>query len=130
MRAAPEPRVIAWLDAQSADTLYLATVSLAELLVSAGKLAEGNGKSALKNALMQGAPALFGDRLLSFDDAAARAYAEIIGKAHGRGLEIGTSDGMIAAVARSHGLTVASRNVEPFAAAGLDFINPWVDGLT
>jgi predicted nucleic acid-binding protein len=68
---------------------------------------------------------LFGARLLSFDVAAADAYATIRVRAREAGKAIGTADAYIAAIAAAHGLTVASRDTAPFVAAGLKMINPW-----
>jgi len=125
MRAAPESRVIAWLDAQLADTLYLSTISLAELLLGIAVLPDGKRKAQLGVSLAAGVAALFGHRVLSFDAASATAYAEVVSRARGAGRTIGVADGQIAAIAAVKDLIVATRDVGPFEAAGVPVVNPW-----
>ena len=122
----PEPHwaVRAWLNDQSAETLYLSSVTLAELLFGIGALQAGKRKDMLAQAL-DGLLILFRDRVLPFDADAARRYAELAGaaKISGRGFPI--PDGYIAAIAASRGFIVATRDTAPFEAAGVPVINPW-----
>jgi toxin FitB len=126
VRLRPEPNVVRWLNAQAAETLHLSTVSLAELLVGIATLPEGRRKSELGFALAHKAALLFGGRLLPFDVPAAETYATIVSRARSFGLAIGVADGQIAAIATTHGLTVATRDTTPFTAAGVPIINPWL----
>jgi predicted nucleic acid-binding protein len=125
MRSAPEPKVVAWLDAQSAETLYLSTVSLAELLFGIAALPEGRRKIALGQALVEKAALLFGERILSFDVAAAKTYATVMSRARQAGRAVGVADGQIASIAATHRLIIASRDRAPFEAAGIEIIDPW-----
>lgn len=125
MRGTPEPRVVDWLDAQAAETLYLSTVSLAELLFGIAVLPQGRRKVALGLALVDKAALLFGERILPFDVAAARTYATVMSRARQAGLAIGVADGQIAAIAATHRLMVATRDRAPFEAAGIEIIDPW-----
>jgi predicted nucleic acid-binding protein len=125
MRATPEARVIAWLDAQVADTLYLSAVSLAELLLGIAVLPDGERKVQLAADLATRATALFGSRVLPFDTAAATAYADVVSRARTAGRAIGVADGQIAAIAAAKDLIVATRDLAPFEAAGVPVINPW-----
>ncbi|MBU2846774.1 type II toxin-antitoxin system VapC family toxin [Acidithiobacillus ferriphilus] len=122
----PEPhRVVrAWLNDQAAETLYLASVTLAELLFGIGALPAGKRKDMLAQAL-DGLMGLFRDRVLPFDADAARRYAElaVTAKTSGRGFP--TPDGHIAAIAASRGFIVASRDTAPYEAVGVSVINPW-----
>ncbi len=124
MKPAPDPAVRAWLNEQSAETLYLSSVTLAELLFGIAALPAGKRRNMLGRAL-DGLMLLFRDRVLPFDTEAARRYAElaVMAKKSGRGLP--TSDGYIAAIAASRDFIVASRDTAPFAAAGVRVINPW-----
>lgn len=124
MKAEPNPAVQAWLDAQSAETLYLSSVTLAELMFGIGTLPPGRRKDALTNTL-DGLLGLFGDRVLDFDVAAARHYAELAVAARVAGKGLPTPDGYIAAIATAHGFAVATRDVAPFQAANVAVINPW-----
>jgi hypothetical protein len=125
MRHTPEPRVVEWLDAQAAETLYFSTVSLAELLLGIAMLPDGRRKVEPGLSLAGQAVALFGGRVLPFDLAAARAYAEVVGRARAAGRAIGVADGQIAAIAAANNLTVATRDTGPFTAAGIAVIDPW-----
>lgn len=129
MRAAPEPRVVAWLDAQLVETLHLSAISLAELLLGVAVLPDGKRKAQLEMQLSRAA-ALFGQRVLPFDGNAAAAYAAIVSRARQSGRAIGVADGQIAAIAASKGLTVATRDVAPFEAAGVPVINPWIISIS
>lgn len=124
MKAAPNPAVRAWLDEQVAETLYLSSVTLAELLFGIGTLPAGRRKNALTQTL-DGLLALFGDRVLVFDTEAARHYADLAVMARAAGKGFPTPDGYIAAIANARGFAVATRDVAPFQAANLNVINPW-----
>lgn len=124
MKVAPNPAVLAWLDAQAAETLYLSSVTLAELLFGIGAMSSGRRKDALAQTL-RGLLRLFGDRILAFDADAARHYGELAAKARAAGKGLPTPDGYIAAIANARGFTVATRDVAPFQTAGLTVINPW-----
>jgi len=124
MKPEPNPAVRAWLNAQVAETLYLSSVTLAELLFGIGALPEGHRKHGLSETL-DGLLALFGDRVLMFDAGAARHYAELAVKARLAGKGFPTPDGYIGAIAASRGYIVATRDTAPFEAAGLTVINPW-----
>lgn len=124
MKPEPHPAVRAWLNEQSAETLYLSSVTLAELLFGIGALPAGRRKDMLAQAL-DGLMGLFRDRVLPFDVDAARRYAElaVIARTGGRGFP--TLDGYIAAIAASRGFIVASRDTTPYEAVGVAVINPW-----
>ena len=124
MKATPNPVVLAWLDEQAAETLYLSSVTLAELLFGIGVLPAGRRKEALTQ-MLDGLLALFEDRVLAFDTAAARRYADLAVTVRAAGKGFPTPDGYIAAIAKARGFTVATRDVAPFKAVGLNVINPW-----
>jgi predicted nucleic acid-binding protein len=128
LRLAAEPAVLAWLDRQNIETLFLTTISLAELRYGVAALPNGRRKEVLSGALEGRIIALFGPRIFNFDMAAATADAIIRARAKTAGKAIGASDGYIAAIAAAHGYAVATRDVGPFEAAGLSVINPWEAG--
>jgi predicted nucleic acid-binding protein len=124
MKPEPHPGVRAWLNDQVAETLYLSSVTLAELLFGIRALPAGKRKEMLAQAL-DGLMLLFRERVLPFDIDAARYYAElaVTAKVAGRGFP--TPDGYIAAIAVSRRFIVASRDTAPYEAAGVTVINPW-----
>ena len=125
MRSNSDPAVMAWLDRQIADTLYLTTISLAKLLVGIENLPDGKRKDGLGAALANFISRQFESRILPFDQAAAIAYAPMIAKAKAPGHAIGVADGQITAIAADRGFVVATRDTAPFIAAGVPVINPW-----
>ena len=125
MRRHPDRRVQDWLDAQAIETLFLSTISLSELLLGIEHLPAGKRRRALAAALAEQIAGLFSDRIVPFDVAAARAYAEVVTRARRQGHAISVADGQIAAIAAARNLRVASRDEAPFQAAGLSVINPW-----
>ena len=124
MKPEPDPAVLSWLNEQAAETLFISSVTLAELLFGIGALPSGKRKEMLAQAL-DGLMGLFRDRVLSFDTDAARRYAELAVTARDSGRGFPVPDGYIAAIAASRGFIVASRDTAPYQAAGLSFINPW-----
>jgi len=126
MRPQPDRNVLAWLDAQVAESLYLSTVSLAELLLGIESLPAGKRRRALAAALDEHIIALFGERIVPFDLKAAELYAKIVTRARRHGHPMAVADAQIAATAASRQFGVATRDVAPFQAAGVPVINPWI----
>ncbi|MCW5735266.1 MAG: type II toxin-antitoxin system VapC family toxin [Enhydrobacter sp.] len=127
MKPEPHPAVRDWLDAQAAETLFLSSVTVAELMFGIGILSRGRRKDTLEAALAA-AVDLFDTRILRFDTEAARRYADLAVRARRVGNRFPTPDGYIAAIAAAHGFAVASRDTGPFRAAGLAVIDPWTVG--
>ncbi|MEY2340585.1 type II toxin-antitoxin system VapC family toxin [Acidithiobacillus sp. IBUN Pt1247-S3] len=124
-RQAPNARVIDWIDAQSLETLYLSTITVAELRAGIALMPSGKRRDSLQKSLEKELLPMFANRVLSFDMACTRAYAELLAKSRAAGLAIDTADAFIAAIAFANGFVVATRDTSPFAAAGLEVINPW-----
>jgi predicted nucleic acid-binding protein len=127
-RPQPDPVAVAWLRRQAPESLFLTTTSLAELLLGIELLPLGRRRNEIEMALVALIRRLFGQRVLPFDQEAARIYAERVGKARAAGRAIAVGDGQIAAVAAAKGFSVATRDTAPFIAAGLSVINPWLAG--
>jgi predicted nucleic acid-binding protein len=124
MRAQANPAVRAWLNEQAAETLYLTSVTLAEMLFGIAVLPAGRRRNVLTRTL-DGLLELFGDRVLPFDTDAARHYSALAVAARNAGRGFPTPDGYIAAIATSRGFIVASRDTSPYQAGGLRVIDPW-----
>ena len=124
MKPEPDTAVQAWLNDQPAETLYLSSVTLAELLFGIAALPAGKRKNRLGSALA-GLMELFEGRLLPFDADAARHYAKLAVTARNSGRGFSTPDGYIAAIAASRRFIVATRDTSPYRAGGLQVIDPW-----
>ncbi|UVK55732.1 type II toxin-antitoxin system VapC family toxin [Mesorhizobium sp. AR02] len=127
MKPEPAPAVRDWLDEQAAETLYLSSVTVAELLFGIGVLPDGRRKQNLATTL-DGLLDLFDGRILPFDRDAARRYADLAVAARNAGRGFPTPDGYIAAIAVAHGFVVATRDASAFKAAGVPVIAPWKAG--
>lgn len=125
LRKSPEARVIAWIDAQPLETLYLSAITVAELRFGVASLTAGKRREGLRDNLETRVLPLFAGRVLAFDLAASQAYAELMAKARAAGLALRPADGYIAATAVSHRMAVATRDTAPFEAAGVPIMNPW-----
>ena len=128
MKPEPDLAVRKWLDEQSAETLYLSSITIAELMFGIGALPKGKRKDKLTAAL-DGVLEMFADRILPFDTGAARCYADLAVKSRAAGKGFPTPDGYIAAIAASHEFAVASRDTSAFMAAGLIVIDPWAGAV-
>jgi predicted nucleic acid-binding protein len=125
MKAKANPAVVAWLDRQVAETLYLTATNLSELLTGIELLPGGRRKRNMAEELRELLDRLFGERFLEFDREAAVAYALLVSRASAKGLAISVADCQIAAIAAVHGFAVATRDTAPFVAAGVAVVNPW-----
>ena len=125
MKPAPEPRVIDWLNRQELTTLHLTTISLAELRFGIACLDAGRRRDALDARLEQMLAEVFPARILSFDEAAASAFGVLMATARRQGQAVSFADGAIAAIAAAQGYPVASRDTAPFAAMGVEVVDPW-----
>jgi len=130
MRAHPDPKVLAWLDSQLAETLYLTATSLAELLVGIELLPTGKRRERLRVSLSDLIHEIFDSRVLPFDSVAAIRYASIISRARASGTVLSVADAQIAAIASVNSFAVATRDTAPFVASGIPVINPWIESAT
>ena len=121
----PDARVLAWIDSQAIETLYLSVITIAELRFGIASLAVGRRRQILHDRLEGEVLPLFEGRVVTFDLPTSTVYAELMAQARGAGKAIGVADGYIAATAARHGFLVATRDTSPFEAAGLIVINPW-----
>ena len=124
-KPAPDARVLAWLDAQAIETLFLSAITVAELRFGIAAMPEGKRRTVLHDRLEDEVLPLFSGRILPFDLEASRAYAALMAAARASGKAIASADGYIAATALARGFSVSTRDVSPFEVAGLKVINPW-----
>ena len=125
-RVAPDPKVLAWMDAQVVETLFLSAITVAELRFGVAAMPQGKRRTIYRERLEREVLPAFAGRVLPFDLDASKAYGELMARARvGAGLAIGNADGYIAATAAARGLMIATRDTSPFKAAGLTVIDPW-----
>ncbi len=125
MRPAPAPTVAAWIAERNAEDLFLTAVSEAELLSGVAIVPAGRRRDMLEASMTRWLDLGFGDRILPFDSAAARAYAEIASGRRRAGRPIGEADCRIAAISCARGAVLVTRNARDFESAGVDVVDPW-----
>lgn len=126
MRAAPEPRVVRWLDTRSGEDIWVSAVTEAEILLGIQLLPKGKRRDGLATLAGRMFEDDFSGRCLPFDAGAAAEYAQIVAIRTRLGSPISVEDAQIAAIARAAGLTLATRNVKDFSGIdGLKIIDPW-----
>lgn len=127
MRKAPDRAVLKWLDGQVAGDLYLCAITVAEIRFGMEILPSGKRRQALKEGFAAMLRQEFAGRVWPFDEDAATHFGKIAASRKAAGRPISIQDCQIAAVARSRGAAVATRNVRDFEGCGIDLLNPWVD---
>lgn len=125
LRPKPSSAVVAWLDRQPLETLFLSAITVAELRFGIAALPAGKRRDRLEDDFERRVLPLFLPRVLPFDLSITQAYAALMASARAAGRAIAVADGYIAATASANGLTVATRDTAPFDAAGVQVIDPW-----
>lgn len=125
LRPVPAAHVEAWLSAQDGEMIYFTSVGEAELRYGLAILPTGKRQSSLATAIDEILEADFRDRILTFNRAAAHAYAAIAAERRAAGRPISQFDCQIAAIARANACAVATRNTRDFEGCGISVINPW-----
>ena len=125
MRADPNQKVEAWLENQAIESLFLSSITLAEIYFGLEILPDGKRKQALYDAFNAEILPLFDKRILPFDEKMAVINAQIRATARQDGYVISIADSYIATIAKFHKLSVATRDTTPFEYAKLCVINPW-----
>jgi len=127
MGAAPAAAVLQWISRRSAANLYTTSITQAEILNGVLALPAGRRRRNIEAAADAMFKEEFSGRILAFDSAAARPYAELVNDRRRHGRPISQFDAQIAAIARVAGAFVATRNVADFEHTGISIINPWAD---
>lgn len=123
--AAPNRSVLAWFAAQAPEGLFVSAITEAEMLVGVRLLPAGRRRNTLETAIRAMFTEDFAGRILPFDSAAAHVYADVIATRRAAGRPISQFDAQIAAIARHHGIALATRNVSDFEDCAIDVIDPW-----
>jgi len=125
MSPPPATSVVAWLNAQHTANLYLTSISIAEISFGLRVMPEGKRRRQLGERFERFLAVAFDSRVLPFEDDAARIYGDIRGHRRELGQPMSNFDGQIAAIARSHGFALATRNIKDFQHCGLELIDPF-----
>ena len=129
MRPNAAPAVSTWVKAQPLSSLWITSITQAELWFGARVLRPGQKRQSLEAMLTLIFDEDFAGRIFDFDSAAASAYADILSYRRAAGRPMSQFDGQIAAIARVRGAAVVTQNVADFEGCGLVLHNPWLDAV-
>ena len=125
VRLKPEPRVMAWIEAAEEALLFLSVLTLGEIRKGVAAIPQGKRRSHLEMWLEVELQARFSGRILSIDEAVADRWGLLAANAKRKGKPLSAIDGLLAATAIHHNLTIVSRNVGDFANTQVPVVNPW-----
>lgn len=125
LRSRPHSAAVDWLDRQVIETLYLTTITLAELRFGVASLPAGRRRDRLGARIEDEVIGAFTGRILAFDEPASVAYATLRTRVRDQGLALGAADAYIAGIVAAHGFAIATRDRAPFEAAGVAVIDPF-----
>jgi toxin FitB len=124
MKPEPSPAVVEWMSDQIPDLLFTTAITVAEILYGVDLLPKGKRRDQLFHEAEATFATDFADRVLLFDERAARMFGTIAVARRVQGRPIGVLDAQIAAIVRVHGATLATRNTNDFEGCGVRLINP------
>jgi predicted nucleic acid-binding protein len=122
----PNSHVLTWLQATPSEDLFLSLIDIGEIKKGIYKLPA----SSKKQALLLWQSSLLSDyqhRILPVDLAVMESWSAIVASAEKIGQPVASIDGLIAATAYTHHLTLVTRNERDFSACNITIINPWSD---
>ena len=126
LKPRPERRVIDWIGRQVVHDLFLASVSLGELVRGVRRVKDNARRKRFERWIDHDLAGQFQGRILPFDREAAVIWGEIMGDGDRTGRPKPMADAQIAAVARRNGLTLVTRNVRDFAGMEVEILDPWM----
>lgn len=125
VRAKPEQRVLDWMDAADERLMYLSVLTFGEIRKGIAGVPHGKRRAQLESWLELDLQARFSGRILSIDVSIANRWGMLAAEAKRKGRPISAIDGLLAATALHHNLTIVSRNVTDFAITQVSILNPW-----
>lgn len=125
VRSRPEPRVLEWMEAADESLLYLSVLTLGEIRKGVAGVSQGKRRTHLETWLELDLQARFSGRILSIDAPIADRWGLLAAEAKRKGKTLSAVDGLLAATAHHHNLTIVSRNVGDFTNTHVPILNPW-----
>lgn len=126
LKREPDQNVKSWMSRQPMTSVFTTTVTQAEILYGVTLLPDGKRKNKMMEAVQTLFSKRFMGRILPFDIEAAVDYAEIASLRRASGIPISQFDAQIAAITRTRGASLVTRNSDDFRDCGIKVINPWI----
>jgi toxin FitB len=123
----PEPNVTTWIDGTDEELLFLSALTLGEIRKGVVLLPRSARRTALEAWLTKELPLRFSGRILSIDQEVADRWGHLSALATAKGVHVGVIDGLLAATAIQHNLTLVTRDTRDVAATGVTLFDPWTD---
>lgn len=125
MKPTVSPTVEIWCATQPRDTLYITTITQAEILYGIEILPAGARQQRLQMLAQSMIEEDFAGKILPFSSQAATHYATITANRRRQGIPISQFDAQIASICRVYGAAISTRNVNDFFNCNLEVIDPW-----
>jgi predicted nucleic acid-binding protein len=125
VRPKPEPRVMEWMETTDEGLFHLSVLTLGEIRKGVAGLAQGRRRTRLEAWIDMELRARFSGRILPVDSAIANRWGFLAAEAKRKGMVLPIIDGLLAATAIHHNLTLVSRNSRDFTGAQVAVLNPW-----
>jgi hypothetical protein len=125
MKASPAVRVAKWMASHARSRIFTTSVTQAEIFFGLEIMPHGRKREALYDAATAMFKDQFAGRVLAFDGDASHIFSMIASARRRAGQPIGQFDCQIAAIARSHGAAIATRDLRDFTGCGVELIDPW-----
>ena len=126
MRQVPEMPVVRWLDNQSADSIWISSITLFEVRLGLAFLPKGRRRQALETAFERLLTEDLEDRVLAFDTAAATQASSLAAERQKADRPVVFRDTQIAGIALSRRATLATRNARHFHDLRIPVVDPWL----
>ena len=124
----PEPKVTAWIDDTVEELLFLSVLTLGEIRKSVVLLPRNARRTSLEAWLSKELPLRFSNRILGVDQEVTDRWGHLSGLTSARGVHLGVIDGLLAATAMQHDLTLVTRDTRDVGTTGVMLFNPWTNG--
>ncbi|MEI6790795.1 MAG: type II toxin-antitoxin system VapC family toxin [Myxococcaceae bacterium] len=126
MKAAPNPKLLAWIDAQESWQLYTSAITVAEISYGISILPDGKRRNELEKAWDKSLQEGFSGMVLSFTQEAAEIYADLMAHRKKIGRPASMADGQIAAIAKLNKAVLVTQNTKDFSDFEIELVNPCV----
>jgi predicted nucleic acid-binding protein len=125
VRTRPDAHVVRWFSDTDESLLHLSVLMIGEIRKGVSMLPKSKRRTLIENWLSVDLRARFAGRILTVDENVANRWGDFAGRAQTNGKPLSVIDGLLAATAVQHNLSLATRNIKDFESLGVSVVNPW-----